>query len=122
MPTSSLPLSVPLSIAFVDEEYRPWTESIHRFRIYQDPLIVRAEPDETPVDKVADVYVTAGEGSEFFEPAPLTRGAAGLYGIQCRFGRFGVGHGTYINKTTIMCSTPIIQMDPLDIYRETVQL
>jgi hypothetical protein len=66
--------------------------------------------------------VTAAEGSEFFEPAPLIRGNVGLYGIQCRFGRFGIGHGTYINKTTILCSTPIIQMDPLDIYRETVSL
>jgi len=81
-----------------------------------------ATPDETPVDQVADVYVTAAEGSEFFEPAPLTRGNVGLYGIQCRFGRFGIGHGTYINKTTILCSTPIIQIDPLDIYRETVPL
>jgi hypothetical protein len=122
MPTSSLPLSVPFSISFLDEDYRPWTESYHRFRLYKDPKIVSAEPNEASVDRVEDVYVTAEEGYEFFEPAPLAKGNVPTLGIQCKFGRFGIGHGTYINKTTILCSTPIIQEDPTNIYRETVQL
>jgi len=122
MPTTSLPISVPISISFLDEDYQPWTESIHRFRLYKEPNLIAAVPEETSIDIITDVYVRASEDSEFFEPAPLARGSASNLGIQCKFGRFGIGHGTYINKTTIVCSTPIINEDPLSIYKETVEL
>ena len=71
-PTSGLALSVPFGISFLDDDYDPWTEGIHRFRFYKQPQIIRAEPDEVEVGKLAEVLVIAEEGSEFFEPAPTT--------------------------------------------------
>jgi hypothetical protein len=70
MPTTDLSLSVPLGIALVDEEYEPWTESIHRFRFYNQPKILRADPDEIRVGKMAEIYLIADENSQFFEPVP----------------------------------------------------
>lgn len=32
----------------------------------------------------------------------------GQYGIECKFGRFGIGMGMYVNKTTIKCVTPSV--------------
>ena len=46
----------------------------------------------------------------------------GQYGIECRFGRFGIGVGMYVNRTTIKCITPSVQDDPDDVWRETVQI
>jgi len=70
MPTSELSLSVPLGIALIEEDFEPWTESMHRFRFYNQPKIVRAEPDEAKVGKMAEIYLIADENSEFFEPVP----------------------------------------------------
>jgi hypothetical protein len=52
-------------------------------------------------------------------PSPGQK-SIGQYGIQCQFGRFGIGNGVYINQTTIMCITPSVPDDPESIYRETV--
>jgi hypothetical protein len=71
---------------------------------------------------MAEILVIADENSEFFEPPPSSKSALGQYGIECRFGRFGVGIGMYVNKTAIRCVTPSIQEDPESIWRETVQL
>ena len=60
-------VSVPIGISFGDEEMDPWTESTHRFRYYQPPKLVRAEPDEIEVGKMAEVYIFADEDSEFWE-------------------------------------------------------
>ena len=75
--TSDQTISVPIGVGFLDEEYEPWTESVHRFRFYQPPLIVRAEPDEVEVGKMAEVYVFADDNSEFWEPIPTQRGSLG---------------------------------------------
>ena len=69
-PTTDLSLSVPLGIALIDEEYEPWTESIHRFRFYNQPKIVKADPDEIRVGKMAEIYLIADKNSQFFEPVP----------------------------------------------------
>ena len=61
LPTTELSLSVPLSVALVEEEYEPWTESIHRFRFYNQPKIVKAEPDEVQVGKMAEIYLMTDE-------------------------------------------------------------
>lgn len=72
---------------------------------------------------MAEVWVVADEESEFWEPTPTSgKGALGQYGIECKFGRFGVGLGMFVNKTTIKCVTPSISEDPEDIWRETVRL
>jgi hypothetical protein len=86
---------------------------------------------------MAEVYVTAADDSEFFDPMPLTplqmtddsggpeessaRGAA-LSPIKCRFGRFGESSAVYLNSTCIKCTTPPINDAPDTIYRETVVL
>jgi hypothetical protein len=46
----------------------------------------------------------------------------GQYGIECKFGRFGVGLGMYVNKTTIKCVTPSVSDDPDSIWKETVRI
>ena len=85
-------------------------------------MIVRAEPDEVEVGKMAEVYIFADDDSEFWEPIPASRATVGQYGIECKFGHFGIGMGTYVNKTTIKCVTPSISEDPDSIWRETVRI
>ena len=60
-------VSVPIGIAFQEEEFEPWTMSTHRFRFYQSPYIVRADPDEIDVGRMAEVYIFADENTEFWE-------------------------------------------------------
>lgn len=71
---------------------------------------------------MAEVLVFADEESEFWEPTPTSKSSLGQYGIECKFGSFGVGIGMYVNKTTIKCVTPSISEDPSSIRRETVKL
>ncbi len=85
-------------------------------------MLVRCDPDEVEVGKMAEVYVFADEESEFFEPIPASKSTLGQYGIECKFGSFGIGMGTYVNKTTIKCVTPSVQDDPDSIWRETVRI
>ena len=66
-PTSDQTISVPIGVSFQEEEFEPWTESTHRFRYYAPPVLVRAEPDEIEVGKMAEVYVFADDNSEFWE-------------------------------------------------------
>jgi len=121
-PTADSTISVPIGVGFLDEEYEPWTESVHRFRFYNPPVIIRADPEEVEVGKMAEVYVFADENSEFWEPIPTQRGALGQYGIECKFGRFGIGVGMYVNSTTIKCVTPSVSDDPDSIWKETVRI
>lgn len=121
-PTAGLALSVPIGVSFTEDEFEPWTESVHRFTFYKTPTILKAEPDEVMVGKLAEIVVIADENSEFFEPAPAGKGSLGQYGIECKFGRFGVSMGMFVNKTAIKCVTPSISEDPENIWRETVKL
>ena len=95
------PLDVPFGIAFSNDEYDPWTETSHKFRFYDQPIITRSDPIEVEVGTISEVLVFADEATEFFDPvminkpvsvgfegnAPLSVGGVG--GIMCRFGRFG---------------------------------
>ena len=81
-----------------------------------------ATPDEVEVGKMAEVYITADDNSEFWEPIPTGKSTLGQYGIECKFGRFGIGVGMYVNKTTIKCVTPSITDDPDSIWKETVRI
>ena len=40
-------------------------------------MLIRAEPDEVEVGKMAEVYVIADDNSEFWEPIPTGKGALG---------------------------------------------
>lgn len=115
-------LTVPIGVAFNEQDFEPFTESLHRFRFYNPPNLVAVDPDEVDVGKIIEVYVFADENSEFFEPLPSAEGTASQYGIECNFGRFGNGQGMFVNRTTIKCITPSVQEDPEDIWRETVKL
>lgn len=122
-PTADETIEVPFGVAFTEEEFEPWTESVHRFRFYKQPRLVRAEPDEVDVGRMAEVLVFADEDSEFFEPPPAGKSALGQYGIECRFGHYGVGMGLFVNKTVIKCVTPSLsELDPESVWRETVRL
>ena len=59
--------SVPISIAFGDEEFRPWTLSTHRYRFYRQPAIERAQPEEVRIGKFSEIYLYAYEDALFFE-------------------------------------------------------
>lgn len=65
--TSDATISVPVGVSFMEDEFEPWTESTHRFRFYQPPMLVRADPDEIEVGRMAEVYVFADDNSEFWE-------------------------------------------------------
>lgn len=65
--TSDQTISVPVGVSFMEDEFEPWTETTHRFRFYQPPMLVRAEPDEIEVGRMAEVYVFADDNSEFWE-------------------------------------------------------
>ena len=68
---------MPIGVGFLEEDFDPWTESVHRFRFYAPPMLIRAEPDEVEVGKMAEVYVIADDNSEFWEPIPTGKGALG---------------------------------------------
>ena len=59
--------SVPFSIAFGEEDFKPWTLSTHRYRFYKQPYIEEAKPEEVRIGKFSEIYVYASEDSPFFE-------------------------------------------------------
>lgn len=113
--------SVPFSIAFGDEEFKPWTLSTHRYRFYKQPKIEYAMPEEVRIGKFSEIYVYAYDDALFFEPLPSGRNGD-VTGILCNFEDFGTSMGMYINETAVMCITPHIQGRPEDYSRETVQV
>lgn len=88
--------SVPLSIAFGEEEFKPWTLGVQRYRFYNQPRIEFAVPDEVKIGKFREIYLIAYEDTKFFErkcPHNLlcafscvcltTRGSPCLTGLMC---------------------------------------
>lgn len=43
-PPSVFPQDLPFSIALTTDEYDPWTESSHKFRLYDQPTLLRSDP------------------------------------------------------------------------------
>ena len=64
---------MPFSIALGSDEWDPWTETSHKFRIYDQPVIVRSDPLEVEIGTISEVLVYADEGSQFFEPLPTNK-------------------------------------------------
>lgn len=73
LPPSTFPEDVPFSIAFTSDEYDPWTESSHKFRFYEQPVLIKCDPCEVDVGTITEVLVWADENTEFFEPVPVTK-------------------------------------------------
>ncbi len=129
---ATFPEDVPISIALTSDEYDPWTETSHKFRFYEQPVIVKCDPCEVEVGTISEVLVWADENSEFFEPVPASRPTdndqtstlplSSFAGITCQFGRFGETQAIFINETVIKCVTPSIEDEPDSIYREVVKL
>lgn len=67
---TAMPRDFPFSIALSGDEFDPWTESSHKFRLYRQPELASMEPVEAAVGTVAPVYVTVADGSEYFQPMP----------------------------------------------------
>ena len=131
--------SVPFSIAFGEEEFKPYTLGTHRYRFYTDPRLEQAIPEEVRIGKFAEIYVYAYEDTPFFERkshftllflkilnhvifVALPSRNGDLTGVLCNFEEFGTSMGMYINETTVMCVTPHVQGRPEDYGRETVQV
>ena len=136
-PTASLPRDIPFSVAISGDEFNPWTATVHKFRIYEQPNIEKVEPEESEVSRMQEVFISVADESEFFDPMPVTptpledgqeltpedlESRQGLSSVKCKFGRFGESNGVYINSTHIKCTTPPIDDSPDSIYRETVTL
>jgi hypothetical protein len=133
----TFPEDVPLSIAFTGDELDPWTETSHKFRFYEQPIIIKCDPCEVDVGTIKEIYVWADENSQFFEPVPsisrsgvdeeaeergLITLASSLGGITCQFGRFGETQAIFVNSTVIKCVSPAVEDDPDSIYREAIKL
>lgn len=131
-PTAALPRDVPFSIALSADEFSPWTRTPHRFRFYEQPTLAKIDPDELEVGRIAEVYITTAEGSEFFEPMPLSPASengtitttsapsSSLAAMKCKFGRFGEASAIFVNSSCIKCTTPPYDESPDTIYRESV--
>lgn len=116
-------MSVPIGISFMGEEFRPWTEGLHRFRFYLNPVIREAVPDEVKIGKMAEIILLADEDSpHFFEPVPTGKTSKDQFGILCSFEEFGHSMGMYVNETALLCVSPRVPGDPEDYSRETVKV
>lgn len=131
-----LPFSVPLSIAFNDDEFQPWTESGHFFSFYEEYKIVGLTPLEGSTKTTTEIKVFASEEKPFSLPSAsnveedlvdFSKSAEGkivskksfIYQpISCRFGRFGSTVGQYVNRTIIKCLTPNVGDDSDVAYEE----
>ena len=58
---------MPFSISFGEQENKPWTQDLHRYRFYKQPYLAYAIPDEIDVRKKAEIYVYPEEGYSFLQ-------------------------------------------------------
>lgn len=49
---AAFPHDVPFSIALTSDEYDPWTETYHKFRLYDQPVLLSADPSEVDVGTI----------------------------------------------------------------------
>ena len=136
-PTSALPRDVPFSIALSGDEFAPWTQSSHKFRFYAQPKLQATDVEEVNIGNLLPVYITATEDDEFDEPmtpshklelnnrvsvSEVEEEQSTPTVIKCRFGRFGESSAVRINDTTVMCTSPATDIEPDEVYRETVNV
>lgn len=65
--TADQTISIPLGVAFLEDDFAPFTESVHRYRYYPHPTFLRADPDEIYVGKMSEVIVIADDNADLFE-------------------------------------------------------
>jgi len=133
------PMDVPFGIALTNDNYQPYTETAHKFRFYNQPVLKVIEPDEGNVGALTEVTVSiepnGARNNIFFDPIPnsmaalhtdsagdddVAIGLAIQSSIKCKFGRFGESIAVYLNETHVKCVTPSIPEEADDIGRETV--
>jgi len=51
----------------------PWTATTHRVIFYTQPILDSIEPLEVDVGRIASVYLTASDDSEFFDPVSVDK-------------------------------------------------
>lgn len=60
-------ISLPLGIAFGNENYHPWTIDTTRFSFYNNPQLVEAVPPEVKIGKMYEIFVRADASRPFVE-------------------------------------------------------
>lgn len=134
------PADVPFSVALTSDSFEPWTQTSHKFRFYQQPVISRIEPEKVSVGDIKQITVYIDADPEmpentFFEPMPTRKMAnddddeeEGTYmatmgsfnQLKCSFGRFGDTDAVFVDEYTVKCATPSVSDDPSDIYAEEI--
>lgn len=117
---SSDTLSVPISISFSDEEdLKPWTEDLHRFRFYKHPVIVSASPDEVKIGRMTEIYLSTDGESHFYPPyMPPNKNGFEQSNFVCSFEDMGTSLGMYVNDTTALCVSPRVPGTAYDYGEE----
>lgn len=135
------PTDLPFAVALTSDVFEPWTQTSHKFRFYQQPVISRLEPATIAVGDIKEVRAIIDFDPEtpenvFFEPMPVRKvnqddddeDSEGTYmatmgafnQLKCNFGRFGDTDAVFVDEQTIKCTTPSIADDPNDIYVEEI--
>jgi hypothetical protein len=70
-PTGSLPRDIPFAVALSGDEFVPWTASTHRFLVYTQPIVETSDLEEVAVGRIATVYVSSSEDTDFFDPVSV---------------------------------------------------
>jgi len=58
-------VSVPFSISFGEDDNKPWTLDLHRFRYYKQPRLGYATPEIVDVRRKTEIYVYPEDGYTF---------------------------------------------------------
>ncbi len=109
LPSTKYP--IPFAVALsTNETNSPWTETYHKFRLYDYPSIITCEPAEVEIGTVTDVLLYADEaGGDFFDPILVNNTGNLQNPIMCKFGRFGETEAIFINEKVLKCRTPTIE-------------
>ena len=78
MSPSKFPSDIPFSIALTSDAFDPWTETSHKFRLYQQPHFDTILPTTVNVGEITEVVITIAQDPDlpedheniFFEPLP----------------------------------------------------
>ena len=67
------PVDIPFAVALSSNDSNsPWTETSHKFRLYNYPVLIASDPTEVEIGTSTDVLVYADEsGGSFFDPVPV---------------------------------------------------
>jgi hypothetical protein len=67
------PVDIPFAVALSSNDSNsPWTETPHKFRLYNPPQLVACDPIEIDMETTTEVLIYADEsGGDFFDPVPV---------------------------------------------------